>query len=273
MTNIISNQAMNGVITFAGVKGDFSKLSAKNDILTASLHSIIDGNSRPFDDTKQAIPKGLVIDKEASQHAIGLSKTGNVKAYKYASNMQGVVLAAIIAAAKTSRMHYEALHLNGVNSKNLPKYDKKLSAADKDQAAQHAAQIAADFILFCDNGAANLTASKNQAADKTKATKAEKAAAIESAAASEQAAAEVIAQKAAADTLTISEFLANIKGGNSDALALALLVSNALSAYNKAQSDKQAAAVVSATNKAAAAIDTQKRAKANKQVVQKELAA
>jgi hypothetical protein len=212
-----TNKYFNSVVTIAGVKGAYSLQAAINDIYNGSLHAIIDGNSRPFDDTRAVLSKGVT------------------KGGEYASNNQGVVLSALITAQKFSRDYYEALHLDTVKNN----FTKKLSADDKKIALDYANGISEKFGEALTQGFESLTAARKLASDKTKATK--QANETEAAETSKKAeAAEAEAQKLkSADTLTISEFLTQVKKGDKKALAMAQVIAAALEAYNTSKANTQ----------------------------------
>lgn len=214
MTN--NTQTINSVIALAGVKGSHLLTAAVQGINSAAYHAIVDGNTRPFDETKQAIPKGT-------------TKEGN-----FANNQQGLVLSALISAAITSREYFVALHTNG------NKLDKKLTAEDKALAQQYANSISEQFLSSYNLGAASLKASKAEASAKTQATKAAKAESEATTNAIKEQQARIASEAAAADSLTVSDFLKAIKGGNVEALQTAELISNALNAYKLNQANKAA---------------------------------
>lgn len=237
-----NTQALNSVLTFAGVKGgNYSQLAAAADITRAAYLAITAGNTRNFDDTKAAIPKGLVIDKELT------ALNGNVKSFKYANNMQGIVLSALITAAAESRAYFESL------KNNQGKLNKKLNTEDLQKGADYAAAVSADFVTACENGLKALKVTRDLASEKTKATKAEKATAA--AVVAENAAIEAAKadEAAAANTLTITDFLQAIKGGDKKAIAMAQTIAAALENYQAVQSEKAAAAVNAKAAKAAKA--------------------
>lgn len=211
-----NNQILNSALVLAGVKGDYALHAAVNEVKTAALHAITDGNTRPFDETKSALTKGV-------------TKEGN-----FALNNQGVVLAALINSAVSSRKFYEQLHDNN------GKLNKKLTAEDKAAAVNFSENIAHDFSVFVVDGLNILKTNRKAAADKTKATK--EAAAVETKAAEvkKEAAAAVIAEKIKNDTFVMADFLKAIKGGNIQALDNAALIVEAVNAYNLQQASKAA---------------------------------
>lgn len=223
-------QLLNSVLTLAGVKGDYALTAAVQSINTAAYHAIVDGNTRPFDETKAALPKGT-------------TKDGNL-----ANNQQGLVLGALLTAAKTSRGFFEQLHDNG------GKLNKKLTADDKTLAVQYANGISDSFLNAYSLGLSGMKATRAAAAEKTKATKAE---AAESAAKVEAIKAEearIAEESKAADTFLISDLLMLIKGGNPEALEVATLISNALAQHKLGKANKAAAAATKREKASAPAV-------------------
>ncbi len=259
MTN---SNVLNSILTLAGVKGGaYSQAAAVSDIQRAAYNAITAGNTRPFEETKTLMPKGLVIDKDLT------AQNGGVKMYKYANNLQGVTLAALITAAVESRAFFESL------KDNNGKLNKVLKAADFTLATSYAESVATKFNGAINTGIDALKTARDVSSEKTKATKAAKtqAAEVEAHQAAEVSkAAEVLK---AADTLTISEFLTAIKGGDKKALATAQMITLALDVYMSTQANKAAAADKADADKAANAIATQKRTAKNRTINAELLAA
>jgi hypothetical protein len=215
---IMANQQLNSVLTLAGVKGEHSLIAAVQSINAAALHNITDGNTRPFDETKAALTKGV-------------TKSGEL-----ANNQQGLVLGALLTAAKSARTYFEQLHDNGDG-----KLNKKLTADDKILAANYANGISDAFLAHYNGGLSQMKEKRAEAAAKTKETKQAAAKSAELTEAIKAEESRLQAEKAAADTLTISEFLTAIKSGDADALAMAENIAAALSAFKLGKANKAAA--------------------------------
>lgn len=213
MTN---TQSLPAVLAFAGVKGAHAKISAVDSIKAATLHAITDGNSRPFDDTKTALNKGVTKDGE------------------YANNLQGVVLAAVITAAVSARQYFETLHTDTKGG-----FSKKLDAQDKLLAFDYANSIAQAFDSACTFGLQGLTDARAISSAKTKATKEAKAATTNAAELKTLEAEKQAETVRLADTVTISEFLSAIKKGDKKALIMAHNITLALEAYTISQANTQ----------------------------------
>lgn len=251
-TTTIKSQVMNEVLAAASIKGNFSAIAAQAAIVRASLHAIVDGNSRPFIDTVAAIPKPTVKDKDGAS--------------KYADSLQGFAACALVAACESSRNHYQELHANGLNSRGEVKLDKKLSSDDIKSAAVFSENIGKAFADHISSMTDQLKEKRKAASDKTQATKAASAKLAVAEVAKAEAKAAEVAAEVAANTLTISDFLKAIAGGEKSALKTALVIAEALQAYN-------AAALNAAANAAHKAAEKSKAAEVNKATMQANKAA